>query len=71
MNTFEEGCEKRDGLGSELWSLYGVTMSELLNCEMVLKTVFVESSEPMRVVLVLNDDKGEQVRSEREIREDW
>ena len=33
--------------------------------------MFVESFEPMRGELVVNDGKGEKVRSEREIREDW
>ena len=39
---------------------------------MLLKTVFVESPESMRGELVVNDGKGEEVRSEREMRgEDW
>ena len=29
------GCEKGDGQGSELWTLSEVSISELLNCEMV------------------------------------
>ena len=31
-----------DGLGSESANLSGISISELLNCEMVRKTVFVE-----------------------------
>ena len=38
---------------------------------MMLKRVFVESSEYMRGELMMNDGEGEEVRSEREIREYW
>ena len=47
-----------------------MSISELLNCEMVLKTVFVKSSEPMRSELEVNEGKGEEVRSERDMREE-
>ena len=44
-------------------------MSELLNCDMVSKTIFFESSsESMRGEFLVNDGKREEVRSEREIR---
>ena len=45
-----------DGLGSEFLKSSGVSISELWNCEMVLKTVCVESSESMRGELVVNED---------------
>ena len=59
-----------DGLGLEFWNSSGVSMSELFKCKMLLKTVFVKSSELMRGKLVVNDGKGEEVRSEREINTD-
>ena len=30
-----KGVEKVDGLGSQFWNSAGVSISELLNCEMV------------------------------------
>ena len=45
-----------DGLGSEFSKSSGVSISELSNCEMVLKTLCVESSEAMRGELVVNED---------------
>ena len=54
-----------DGLGLEFWNSSGVSISELFNCEMVWKTVFVElSSESTRGELLVYDGMGEGVRSE-------
>ena len=64
-NGLKGGCEKVDGLGSEFWNASGVSTSELLNCEMVWKTVFAElSSESMRGELLVYDGMGEGMRSE-------
>ena len=61
----KRGCEKVDGLGSEFWNASRFSTSELLNCEMVWKTVFVElSSEAMRGKLLVYDGMGEGVISE-------
>ena len=60
-----------DGLGLEFWNSSGMSMSEIFKCKMLLKTVFVKSSELKRGKLVVKEGKGEEVRSEREIRMDW
>ena len=52
-------------------SLSGVSTSELLKLEMVLETVCVESSESIRGELEEKLGRGEEVRSESELREDW
>ena len=49
----------------------GVSTSELLKLEMFLETVCVESSESMRGELEEKLGRGEEVKSERELREDW
>ena len=49
----------------------GVSTSELLKLEMVLETVCVESSESIRGELEEKLGRGEEVRSESELREDW
>ena len=59
-----------NGLGLEFLKSSGLSISELSSREMVLKTVCVESSESMRGELVVNEGKGEEVRSEREMREE-
>ena len=71
LNKLEGGLRKKDMLSSEFWNSCGMSMTEILNCEMVFKTVFVDSSESMRGELMVNDGKGEEVKLEREIREDW
>ena len=48
-----------------------VSTSELLKLEKVLVTVCVESSESIRGELEDELGRGEEVRSERELREDW
>ena len=54
-----------DELGSEFWNSSGISISKLLNCEMVWKTVFVDlSSESLRGELLVYDGMGEGVRSE-------
>ena len=68
LDRLEWGGEKVDRLGSEFWNSSGVSMSELLNYEMVFKTVFMESSETMRGEIVVNDGNREEVSSEREVR---
>ena len=52
-------------------NLSGVSISEILKLDMVLKTVWVESSESIRGELEEKLGKGEEVRSEREMREEW
>ena len=49
----------------------GVSTPELLKLEMVLKTVWVESFESMPGELEEKLGRGEEVRSESEVREDW
>ena len=50
------GWEKVDGLGSESANSSRVSISELLNCEMVTKTVYVEVlSESMLGELLVYD----------------
>ena len=58
------------GRGSELRNSSGVSISDLLKLDMVLKTVWVESSESMRGELE-KLGKGEEGRSERKMREEW
>ena len=55
--------------GFELRISSGVSTSELLKLEMVIKTDCVESSESMRGELVKKLFRWEGVRSEREMRE--
>ena len=57
---------KVDGLGS----VSAVSISELLNWEILSKWVCVESPESMCGELVLNVDKREEVKSEMEMREE-
>ena len=71
VKVWKCGIEKIDGLGSESRNLPGVSISEFLKLEMVLKTVCVESSESMRGVLEKKLDRGKEVRSESEMSEDW
>ena len=53
------GWEKVDGLSSDSLNLSGVSILELLNCEMLWKTVFVELlSESMLGELLVYDDSG-------------
>ena len=47
------------------------SISDLLKCEILLKTVCVESSKHTRGDLVANEGIVEDVRSEKELREEF
>ena len=65
------GWEKFVRLGSESRKLSDVSSSELLKLDLVLKTVWIQSSESVRGELEEKLGKGEEVRSESEVREEW
>ena len=66
MRIWKSAYEKLDLLGSE-WR----NSSELLKLDILLKIVCVESSESVRGELVEKVGRGEEVRPESEMPEDW
>ena len=65
------GFEKFVGLGSESKSSSGASTSDSWKLDVVLTTVWFESSESMRGELEEKLGRGEEVRSESEMRVEW
>ena len=70
MRGWKKGCEKVNGLGFESRNSSGASTYDLLKLEIRFKIVCVEASESVRGELFEKLGRGEEVRSESEMREE-
>ena len=71
MRGWKSGCEKINGLGFESSNSSGASTSDLLKLEIRFKIDCVETSESVRGELFEKLGRGEEVRSDSEMREEW